>query len=84
MATKLTGDTKARAAADAAGRLKAIDADLALKADAALTKLAETQAKSMRNLEAVAVDLSADMVERLIGRRPAAEAAATAVARVAA
>jgi len=83
-ATKLTTDTKAQAATDAAGRLKVVDAELALKADAALTQLTATQAKSLQSLEAVAVDVSAELVERLIGHRPEAAAAAAAVARVAA
>ena len=83
-ATKVTGDTKTTAAADAAARLKEIDAALAAKADAAQATLAKSQAKSLKSLEAVATDVTGDMVERLTGRRPAADAAASAAAQASA
>lgn len=83
-ATKVTGDSKTGAAAEAAARLKALDAALAAKADAAQASLAATQAKSLKSLETIAGDLAGDMVERLTGLRPAADAATNAVAQASA
>jgi len=83
-ATKVTGDTKASAAIDAASRLNEIDIALATKTEAAQARLAMTQAKSLQNLETVAADVASDLVERLTGRRPAVDSAVSAIAQASA
>lgn len=78
-AIKVTGETKANAAAAGAVRLREIDVALAAKAEAAQVSLTNSLETSLKSLESVASDVAADLVERLIGHRPAAVAAAYAV-----
>lgn len=69
-ATKLATEAKASTAAETAARLKTIDADLAAKAATAQAAVERAQAEALANLRSVAEDVTADIVERLTGRRP--------------
>lgn len=60
------------------GRLAASAAELGAKNDAALGELAQARSKALKNIEAVAADAAADIVERLTGGRPDTDAASRA------
>ena len=64
-------------------RLAAAAAALTAKADAAAASLAQAQKKALADIEGVAADVASDIVEKLIGTRPAmadaAQAAKTAL-----
>jgi len=83
-AVKLAAEAKYTASAAAAERLKVIDADLAASAERAHGEIAAARAAALANLRPVAEEATADIVERLTGRRPDAQAVASTVAAVAA
>ena len=64
-------------------RLAAAAAALTAKADAAAASLAQAQKRALADIEGVAADVASDIVEKLIGTRPAigdaAQAAKTAL-----
>lgn len=80
-AAALTSDAKAASAKATSERVKASDAALAAKLDAATAEVAKAREAALANLDAVAADATADIVEKLIGRRPDPAAAAAAVAQ---
>ena len=83
-AVKLAADAKYAVSAETAERLKAIDADLAASAAKAQAEIETARTAALANLRPVAEEATADIVERLTGRRPAAAEVAATVATVAA
>jgi F-type H+-transporting ATPase subunit b len=65
--------------AEAGAKRKTIEADLAARLGAAEKQVAETKAKALVNVDAVANDAAAAIIEKLIGTKPSADAVATAV-----
>jgi F-type H+-transporting ATPase subunit b len=64
------GEAKAKAAANVEAAVKAGNAALAEQAAAADAKLAVARNKALGEVESVAADAAADIVERLTGTRP--------------
>lgn len=83
-AVKLAADAKYAASAETAARLKVIDDELAAAAATAQAEIARARTAALANLRPVAEEATADIVERLTGRRPAADEVAATVATVAA
>lgn len=79
-AVKLAAEAKAATAAETAAKLKTVEAGLAAAAAAATTRIGTAQAAAVANLRTVAEDVTADIVERLTGRRPDAAEVAAAIA----
>ena len=76
-AAKLAADAKAATSAETAARLKGVEADLAASTAVATTRIEIARMAAVASLRSVAADATADIVERLTGRRPdAAEASA--------
>lgn len=73
-------EAQAKAAANVEAALAKTDAALAEKAAAADASLATARAKALGEIETVASDAAADIVERLTGKRPASGALTKAVA----
>ncbi|WP_395664313.1 F0F1 ATP synthase subunit B' [Methylocella sp.] len=67
-AQALAQQTQARIAAESDGKRHALEADLAGKLDAAEKRILETKAGAMQNVESIAVDAAAAIVEHLTGR----------------
>ena len=65
------GAARDKAAKASETRLAKADAKLGEQAMAAEASLNEARAKAMAEIEAVAADLAADLVEKLTGKRPA-------------
>ncbi len=66
---------KDTASAATAARLAQVDAELLDQANAANTSLAAARTKVLTEIEAVIADTAADLVEKLTGARPSAQAA---------
>lgn len=67
-------EAHAAAAAALEGKLHASDAELAARTAAAQASLATARGRALDEIESVVADVAADIVERLTGARPAAEA----------
>ena len=74
--------SKAKAEADAktAAQTAKVEADLNTRLSAAESRIAETRAKAMTNVAAVAEDAAAAIAERLTGVKPSPDAVKKAVA----
>lgn len=72
------GEVRAAAARAQEARLAAANQALDLRAQAAETALGEARNRAVAEIEAIAADAAADIVEKLTGARPAAGDAATA------
>lgn len=83
-AMQLAAEAKTSTSEETAARLRDVEAELATSAAAAQRRIEAAQAQAVANLRAVAEDATADIVERLTGRRPAADEVAANVAAVAA
>ena len=79
-AAAMAADAKTAASAETAARLKAIDADLAAKAVTAEAQIDAARVAALGELRPVAEAATSDIVERLTGRRPDADAVARGVA----
>ncbi len=79
-AAQLTEQAKARAAADAAARMKTVEDDLARHTAAAMAKVEKARGEALASLRSVAEEATAEIVERLTGRRPTRGEVAAAVA----
>jgi F0F1-type ATP synthase, subunit b len=73
-------ETRDKLNAEADGRRKAIEAQLAEKLAAAEKTIAETKDKAMANVEAIASEAASAIVEKLIGKAPSADTVRAAVA----
>ncbi len=79
-AARLSVEAKEATAAETAARLKAVDADLAAHTATAMARVDAARAEAHAALRTVAEEATAEIVERLTGRRPAAAEVAAAVA----
>ncbi|MEM8826170.1 MAG: ATPase [Pseudomonadota bacterium] len=79
-AQSLIGAAKADAAKANEARMKAADEELAATIAAADADLATARSAALKSLDAIAVDATQDIVERLTGDRPLEPDAASAVA----
>ncbi len=78
-AARATQDAKAQAARDAEARVRAADADLAVRADAADAQLAQARTNALQGIEDVAAEAAQDIVSRVSGISVDRDAAARAV-----
>lgn len=78
-ALKATAEAKAATARETEAKLKALDAGLADKSAAASARLDAARAEALAGLDAVAAEATADIVERLTGRRPSTDQALAAL-----
>jgi F-type H+-transporting ATPase subunit b len=83
-AMKLAADAKTATAGETAEKLKEVEAALATKTAGAAARIETAKAEALSNLRGVAEDATADIVERLTGRRPGADEVAATVAAIAA
>ncbi len=83
-AMKLAGDAKSATAEETTAKLKEVEAELGAKTAGAAQRIETAKREALANLRVVAEDATADLVERLTGRRPAAEEVSATVAAVAA
>lgn len=79
-AATLAAQAKTATSAETAARLKAVEADLSASTAAATARIEAARASAVAGLRNVAEDATADIVERLTGRRPPATEVAAAVA----
>lgn len=79
-AVKVTVEAKASTSRDTAERLKGVDADIDARVGEAAARIEAARAQALANLDAVAADATADIVERLTGRRPTPGEAGAAIA----
>ncbi|MDO9487292.1 MAG: ATPase [Sphingomonadaceae bacterium] len=79
-AAKVTVEAKATTSRDTAERLKGVDTDLNARIAEAAARIDTARTQALANLDAVAADATADIVERLTGRRPSASEAGAAIA----
>ncbi len=83
-ALKLAGDAKTATAGETAAKLKEVEAELMAKTAGAAQRIEAAKHEALANLSTVAEDATADIVERLTGRRPRADEVTATVAAVAA
>jgi F-type H+-transporting ATPase subunit b len=83
-AMKLAADAKGATSAETATTLKGVETELTATTAGATARIEIAKADALANLRSVAEDATADIVERLTGRRPAADEVAASVAAVAA
>jgi F-type H+-transporting ATPase subunit b len=81
-AQALAGETRDKLNAQAEERRKALEGDLNAKLAAAEKTIAATKTSAMSNVQGIAVDTAAAIVERLTGAAPASAAVQAAVADV--
>lgn len=80
-AQALAQQTYARLAAETEAKRKAHEADLAAKLAAAEAQIETTKAKAMANVEEIARDTAAAIVEHITGKPADAKAIASAIAK---
>lgn len=78
-AAQVAAEAKASTAVETAARLKAVDADLAAHTATAMTRIDTARTEALTSLRGVAEEATAEIVERLTGRMPAAAEVAAAV-----
>jgi F-type H+-transporting ATPase subunit b len=78
-AQALAAETQAKLAAEAEAQRKQLEAGLKAKLDAAEKQIAATKTAAMTNVRSIAVDTTAIIVERLIGKAPAKQTVERAV-----
>ncbi|MGI4877552.1 MAG: hypothetical protein ACRYG4_08710 [Janthinobacterium lividum] len=83
-AQRLGAEAKTATAAETAAKLKLVEAALGERTATAQASIAAAQAGALANLRGVAEEATAEIVERLTGRRPAPDEVAANVAAVAA
>jgi F-type H+-transporting ATPase subunit b len=81
-AQALANQTREQAAAAAEAARKSLDAKLNERIATAEKSIAKTRATAMTNVQTIASDAAAAIVERLVGKAPAAPQVASAVADV--
>jgi F-type H+-transporting ATPase subunit b len=81
-AQAIANETRERQAAEAEATNKRLEAELREKLVAAEQSIAGTRAAAMANVGSIATEITAAIVERLIGMAPAQREVATAVAEV--
>jgi F-type H+-transporting ATPase subunit b len=81
-AGKVTVEAKATTSRETAERLKGVDAEIEARVAEATTRIEAARAAALANLDSVAAEATADIVERLTGRRPAPGEAGAAIAAV--
>lgn len=79
-ATKVTVDAKAATSRETAERLKAVDAEVEVRIAEATARIEAARTDALAKLDAVAAEATADIVERLTGRRPTPGEAGAAIA----
>ncbi len=79
-AAKLAAEAKETTAAETAAKLRTVDADLAAHTQAAMARVDAARAEAHTALRGVAEQATAEIVERLTGRRPDPAEVAAAVA----
>jgi len=79
-AAKVTVEAKASTSRDTADRLKGVDATIDARIAEAAARIETARAQALANLDTVAADATADIVERLTGRRPSPGEAGAAIA----
>ncbi len=79
-AAKVTVEAKAATSRDTAERLKGVDPDLNARIAEAAARIETARVQALANLDAIAADATADIVERLTGRRPSPGEAGAAIA----
>jgi F-type H+-transporting ATPase subunit b len=79
-AAKVTVEAKATTSRETADRLKGVDADIEKRIGEASARIEAARAQALANLDSVAAEATADIVERLTGRRPSPGEAGAAVA----
>ena len=78
-AQKIAQDTRNKLNADADAKRKSLESELSARLVAAEKQVAEMKAKALGNVETVAADATAAIVEKLLGKAPSADAVAAAV-----
>ena len=81
-AVKLGADAKAATTAETAARLKIVEAELAATTATAQASIKSAHDAALANLRGVAEEATAEIVERLTGRRPSNDEVAASVASV--
>lgn len=79
-AAKVTVEAKASTSRATAERLKGVDADIDTRIAEASARIEAARAQALVNLDTVAAEATADIVERLTGRRPSPGEAGAAIA----
>ena len=81
-ALKVTVEAKAKTSRETAERLKAVDTEIGGLITAASTRIETARVAALAKLDNVAAEATADIVERLTGRRPTPGEAGAAIAAV--
>ena len=81
-ALKVTVEAKATTSRETAERLKAVDTEIGGRITEASTKIETARVAALAKLDNVAAEATADIVERLTGRRPTPGEAGAAIAAV--
>ena len=81
-AAKVTVEAKASTSRETAERLKAVDTEIGGRITEASTKIETARVAALAKLDNVAAEATADIVERLTGRRPTPGEAGAAIAAV--
>jgi F-type H+-transporting ATPase subunit b len=81
-AAKVTVDAKASTSRETAERLKVVDADIGARIGEASARIETARVEALAKLDTVAAEATADIVERLTGRRPTPGEAGAAIAAV--
>jgi F-type H+-transporting ATPase subunit b len=79
-ANKVTVEAKAATSRETAERLKAVDAEVEARIAEATARIEAARSDALAKLDTVAADATADIVERLTGRRPTPGEAGAAIA----
>lgn len=81
-ALKVTVEAKATTSRETAERLKAVDTEIGGRITEASTRIETARVAALAKLDTVAAEATADIVERLTGRRPTPGEAGAAIAAV--
>lgn len=81
-ALKVTVEAKATTSRETAERLKAVDTEIGGRITEASTRIETARVAALAKLDHVAAEATADIVERLTGRRPTPGEAGAAIAAV--
>lgn len=81
-AAKVTVEAKASTSRETAERLKVVDADIGARIGEASARIETARVEALAKLDTVAAEATADIVERLTGRRPTPGEAGAAIAAV--
>ena len=81
-AAKVTAEAKATTARETADKLKGVDATLEARLAEAANRIEAARGQALAKLDGIAAEATADIVDRLTGRRPAPGEAGAAIAAV--